>query len=387
LNTIFFKDAITEQQMSMVAASAFWRDVLHDCELDRPLPLPFDRLRVSDESRSGRGASVTFQFGQNLSQAFITYASTHDIKLEHLALAAYYIFLFKLTNGEKDICLVMNTHGRYKPELMAVIGMFVNAIPMRCRFDPNYSFSQFVQHVQTVATNSLEHSYFPLQHILAQHPLVSRPAFLDTFFGFVSFPDVNSRSTVTIGGVKIVTMPYSIRVSTDEIASKYDFSLNIHHDSATNHLSYTIEASLDLFTASTVNTIGERFHVMLEQLFESSMTHRVPQSIYALSITLPDDTTLIESIKNTQLVLPPPQCMHHNFMHRAMEDPQKLAVELDGQSLTYSELLFYTQRLALHLLISSNFTSGDIVCQCTERSISMVSYLEMKTSFLFSILC
>ncbi|CAF4666490.1 unnamed protein product [Rotaria socialis] len=371
-NLRYLDYAITEQQMSMVAASAFWRDVLHDCELDRPLPLPFDRLRVSDESRTGRGASVTFQFGQNLSQAFITYASTHDLKLEHLALAVYYIFLFKLTNGETDICLVMNTHGRYKPELMAVIGMFVNAIPMRCRFDPNYSFSQFVQHVQTVMMNNLEHSYFPLQHILAQHPLVSRPAFLDTFFGFVSFPDVNSRSTVSIGGVKIVTMPYSIRVSTHEIASKYDFSLNIHHDSATNDLSYAIEASLDLFTASTVNTIGKRFHAMLEQLFESNMTHRVPQSIYGLSIILPDDTTLIESIKNTQLVFPPPQCMHHNFMHRVIEDPQKLAVELDGQSLTYSELLFYTQRLALHLLTRSNFRSGDIVCQCMERSISMV---------------
>lgn len=371
----------------MTAASAFWRDVLHDCELDRPLPLPFDRLRVSDESRTGRGASVTFQFGQDLSQVFTTYASTHDTKLEHLALAVYYIFLFKLTNGEKDICIVMNTHGRYKPELMAVIGMFVNAIPMRCRFDPNYSFSQFVQHVQTVATNSLEHSYFPLQHILAQHPLVSRPAFLDTFFGFVSFPDVNSHSAVSIGGAKIVTMPYSIRVSSDEIASKYDFSLSIHHDSATDHLSYTIEASLDLFTALTVNTIGERFHLMLEQLFESNMGPRVSQFIYELSITLPDDTKLIESIKNTHLLLPPPQCMHHNFIYRAIEHPQKLAVELDGQSLTYSELLFYTQRLALHLLMRSNFRSGDIVCQCMERSISMVSYLKMKHSFLCNPLC
>ena len=76
--------------MSMVAASAFWLDVLYDCEIDRPLPLPFDRYRVSDEYRTGRGTSATFQFGQDLSQAFITYASTHDIKLEHLALATYY---------------------------------------------------------------------------------------------------------------------------------------------------------------------------------------------------------------------------------------------------------------------------------------------------------
>ena len=52
---------------------------------------------------------------------------------------------------------------------------------------------------------------------------------------------------------------------------------------------------------------------------------------------------------------------------------QKLAVELDEQSLTYSELLYYVQLLSLNLLNKHGVIPGEIICQCVERSLSMVS--------------
>ena len=58
--------------MPMTAANAFWLDALRDCEIDRPLQLPFDRHRVSDEHRTGRGTSISFQFDKDLSKAFLT---------------------------------------------------------------------------------------------------------------------------------------------------------------------------------------------------------------------------------------------------------------------------------------------------------------------------
>ncbi|CAF1557399.1 unnamed protein product, partial [Adineta steineri] len=50
----------------------------------------------------------------------------------------------------------------------------------------------------------------------------------------------------------------------------------------------------------------------------------------------------------------------------------KLAVELDEQSLTYCELLHYVQVLSLTLLNKYLVAPGEIVCQCVERSLSMV---------------
>src|SRR5579862_558624 len=170
--------------MPMTAASMFWLDTLHDCKIDQSLPLPYDRYRLSDEHRTGRGISISFDFDEHLSQILIYYASSKNIKLEHLAMATYYAFLFKLTNGEKDLYIGMNTEDRYKEELMSVIGMFVNAIPLRCQLESCWSFHQLVEHVSEITTNSLQYSYFPLQRILAQHPNVSKLAFLDTSFEF-----------------------------------------------------------------------------------------------------------------------------------------------------------------------------------------------------------
>ncbi|CAF1384063.1 unnamed protein product [Adineta steineri] len=158
----------------------------------------------------------------------------------------------------------MNNYGPSKPELMPIIGMFVNALPMRCQINSNYSFDEFVKYVDTIATQTFEHSYFPLQRILAQHPHIFRPTFLDVFFGFVSFSTEHNHNEVTLGDVPIYTMPYSIQINTDEIASKFDFSLSIIHDTITDQLSCIIDASLDLFNPLTAYKIEQRFQILLQ---------------------------------------------------------------------------------------------------------------------------
>ncbi|CAF4234099.1 unnamed protein product, partial [Adineta steineri] len=81
---------------------------------------------------------------------------------------------------------------------------------------------------------------------------------------------------------------------------------------------------------------------------------------------------LIQSMNNTQVLFPSATCMHHEFIYQVIQHPQKIAVELDEQSLTYTELLYYVQQLSFVLLNKYNVKSVDIICQCVERSLSMV---------------
>ncbi len=356
----------------MTGANMFWLDTLHGCHLDRSLPLPFNRYRLVDEHRSGRGTSISFDFGQDLSHQFLSFASSNNITLEYLALTCYYAFLFKLTNGQKDLCIGMNTDGRYKEELMSVIGMFVNAIPLRCQLDPHWSFHQLNQHVQEMMISSLKYSYFPLQRILAQHSNVSQAAFLDASFVFCSVEDQCTDTEFMIGSSRLYSIPISIKIHEDEIMSKFDFALSIQYNQSTNLLSCTIDASLDLFDLTTVNKIRQRFHSMLEQVFNGTDT-QMSKHVYELLLILSDERLLTQSMNNTQVMLPSLSCIHHEFVSQAVKHPQKLAVELDDQSLTYSELLYYVQMLALNLLNEQRVVPGDFLCQCVERSLSMVS--------------
>ncbi|CAF2844674.1 unnamed protein product [Rotaria sp. Silwood2] len=67
------------------------------------------------------------------------------------------------------------------------------------------------------------------------------------------------------------------------------------------------------------------------------------------------------------------KCIHQNISETIVNgNGQKLAVVLGVQSLTYFELLHYTQQLSLHLIENYQVQPQQIVCQCVERSIEMV---------------
>jgi non-ribosomal peptide synthetase component F len=358
--------------MSMTAANMFWLDTLHNSKLDQSLSLPFDRYRLSDEHRTGRGTSISFDFNEHLSHEFLTNSSSNNITLQHLAFTCFYAFLFKLTNGENDLCIGMNTNTRFKEELMSLIGMFDNIIPLRCQLNPHWSFHQLLEHVQEITTSSSEYSYFPFQRILNQHTNTSKAAFLDTSFEFQSNGSEYRKKETIIGNSQLCSMPFSNAISEDETMSKVDFALVIQYDVNINQLSCTINASLDLFNTKTVEMISQQFHSMLKQLFSFYDDHQMKKPIYELSLILPDERLLMNSMNNTQVLFSSLTCIHHLFVNQAIEHSQKLAVELDEQFLTYSELLYYVQVLSLNLLNKQRVIGGEIVCQCVERSLSMV---------------
>ncbi|CAF4053902.1 unnamed protein product [Rotaria sordida] len=165
-----------------------------------------------------------------------------------------------------------------------------------------------------------------------------------------------------IGNAQFIAASSSIKIGEDETMSKFDFILTIQHDLDINQLSCTINASLDLFDRKTVDMIAQRFHSMLKQLFD---TEDVPTNkpIYELSLILPDEKLLIKSMNNTQVLFPSPTCIHHEFVHQVMKHPQKLAVELDDQSLTYSELLYYVQVIGIMAIEMA----GGVYCPLSPR--------------------
>ncbi|CAF3939902.1 unnamed protein product, partial [Adineta steineri] len=366
--------AAIEQEMSMTGASMFWLDALHDCKLDQPLSLPFDRYRLANEHRTGRGTSVCFDFGQDLSHDLLIHASSNNISLEHLTFATYFVFLFKLTNGQTDLCIAMNINSnRHRGELESIIGLFENVIPLRCQLDPYCSFHQLLEHVREVTTNSRKYSYFPLQRVLNQHPHISKHAFLDTSLEFISYKSNNDNNAIMIGDSQLVPRSFSINANEDETLSVCDFSLSIYHDLNMSQLSCTINASLDLFNIETAEMISQRFHSILHQLSASVIDNEINKPIYELSLTLSNEQHLMQSLNNTQVSFSSPlTCIHHEFVYQVTKHPQKLAVELDEQSLTYAELLYYVQVLSLTLVNEYLVTPGEVVCQCVERSLSMV---------------
>ncbi|CAF1575306.1 unnamed protein product, partial [Adineta ricciae] len=356
--------SVAERDMPMITASTFWAQALQDYDIDRPMPLPFIEHHAIDGHRTRRRVSTSFDFDHDLSQAILTFASTDGIQLQWLYLTIYYIFLFKMANGEQDLCVTMNTDGRYQDELKSIIGIFGNIIPLRCRIDPRSSFTRLAEDTLLMTTRSFHYSYFPFERILAQCSINANPTFLNTSFTFYSHTTHQKYAQVKLDDVSLqgIFSPNTIHSNMNMHTS--DFSLSLEHDLTINRISLTVDTSADLFSVDIVDKFAQRFFLLSKCLFGTD----IDRPVCELSVVLPDEITLIQSFRNTEIVFPPFGCVHHEFSRQIITNSQKLAIVLDKQSLTYSELLFHAQHVALYL----GQRQKQIICQCMERSIEMI---------------
>ena len=121
-----YLDAAAEQHRAMKAASDFWHELMFEYDWNHQLNLPIDHSQNASRQHISSAYTFSLTFNEDLTQAIVDYASSTEISLSALLLTCYYVFLFKLTNNQTDLCIGTNTDSRYTSELKEVIGIFNN---------------------------------------------------------------------------------------------------------------------------------------------------------------------------------------------------------------------------------------------------------------------
>ena len=164
-------DSVHERQTDMTSAKIYWRQALLNYNIANPMNLPFDRKYSHDSIRTGQGLSIKIHFKRHIVDKLIEYASAVNVTFYHVCLTIYYMFLFKLTGGQRDLIVGTVHANRYRPELQNIIGMFVNTLPMRVYIDPQDTFEQILSKVSNMIFESHVHSHLPYQSIIEQIPM------------------------------------------------------------------------------------------------------------------------------------------------------------------------------------------------------------------------
>ncbi|CAF4313863.1 unnamed protein product, partial [Adineta steineri] len=139
--------AVHERIMDMTSSRRFWYSQLERFNLKRALKLPVDRHRLPAVQPSSLASVAQISFDKELSMTFLNYASLHQITPFQLGLTAFYVFLFKLTHGETDLCIASINANRYRSELENMIGMFVSTLPYCVQLNSHWSFDEVVKYV------------------------------------------------------------------------------------------------------------------------------------------------------------------------------------------------------------------------------------------------
>ncbi|CAF0774929.1 unnamed protein product [Adineta steineri] len=256
---------------------------------------------------------------------------------------------------DDDLCVGGVTANRPKQEMKDMIGMFVNLVPYRMKMEAKNSFEYLIRKIQQLSSDFLEHSCLPYQHIINSQDQQNHQVLPSTLFQYESL-------------VSSVTAKNNIESST----IKGNYVLAVYFDRDRSHECF-LDCSIDTFKSQTnVDLLANRFQHMLKQLFSSSSSSVIHEPIYKLSIVLPTEQEFIHQMNNTDISTSYswPNTVHECFVQQAQLYPQKLALELDGQSLTYSELLYSVYCLTNYL--TDKIQPNEIICQCVERSFEMI---------------
>jgi NRPS condensation-like uncharacterized protein len=293
--------SVYERQLDMTSSRQFWHSELQQYNFNCPLLLPVDRQRLSTDQRSGLASVAQFTFDKHISTAFLNYASTHHITLFQLGLATFYVFLFKLNHHEKDLCITCLNANRFRVELQNIIGMFVSTLPYRIQLDSCWSFDELVKHVKEKCLTILEHSHYPLQHILSDfHLNQSNLSFLETLFDFIIVSSDIEHLSFDGTSLEQVSLQQSYEVA------KFDFSLTfVYNPTLTdNELCCSFVCSRDLFDETSVVHLARRFQYICEQIFLKSAAIPMTESIILinkLSLILPEEAEEIQAVEFRRL--------------------------------------------------------------------------------------
>jgi non-ribosomal peptide synthetase component F len=372
--------AIHERQLDMSEAKEYWKEVLDGYDVDKQLQLchtnaVYHNLDIK-QFRSGRGASFQFQLDYDIVHHMLKYAYKEQVTMFQLGLTIYYLFIYKLTNGDLDLCIGSVNANRYRHELQNLIGMLVNTLPYRLKLDPTTSFHNVLLKVNQICLETLKHSHLPYQEILQlcrklQRLHFSSESLVQTTFHFDS---LSNKEDIHLNDSTLRLLEDTDFSANNKNVSKFDLTLSMKYDTFRRSVSCIFEYSTDLFDEKVIQIMFNQYEILLNQLFSTSSTFNLKnQPVYELSILLPQDIKLINEINQTDVGFGHrTKNIYGEIIEKVIEHPQKLAIILDEQSLTYAEVMHYVQQLSVVLVEKYDVMQDRVICLCVERSVEMV---------------
>jgi tyrocidine synthetase-3 len=231
------------------------------------LDFPTDYPRPT--SKEFGGNSMDFRISTDQVKTLKELAVREDVSVYMILLAVYNILLFKLS-GQEDIVVGIGVSGRSHADLMNIMGLMFNTIPLRNFPCGEMVFLEFLNQVKTVTFKAFENQEYPFDRLVEELLRrgvyvrdVSRSPLFDTMFAMQNFSDIPSLvPEVEIAGLKM--SPYEFEYQTAR------FDLFFMGFETGDSIRMKVEYDVSLFKSSTIERINRSYMEILEQILENT---------------------------------------------------------------------------------------------------------------------
>jgi len=332
---------------------AYWREQLQ--ALPAGLEWPADRVRPGQPS--GRGAVHGFAIPQRVGAGLRELARQEGTTLFTVMLAAYQVWIYRCT-GQADVIVGTPVAHRERPEVQALLGYFLNTLPIRTRLEGGMSFREVVRRVRGTVLAAFDQADLPFEQMVAQAVngrAGGQPALYQAMFVLLE---------EALPHVHLGAIPGRFEVVPTR-TSKCDLTLSIQ--TLEEAWDGQLEYATDLFTAERMAGLAGQLTELLGAMVEN------PQTPIGRLNFLPaaERRQIVEEWNRTARDYPREQCVHQLFEAQVARTPGAVAVVFEGRTLIYAELNERANRLARHLN-SLGVGPEVLVGLRVERSLEMV---------------
>ncbi|WP_395605168.1 amino acid adenylation domain-containing protein [Pseudomonas sp. B16120] len=334
---------------------AYWQALLGG---EQPvLELPLDRLRPAQQSH--RGASLQVHLQPTLVAGLKRLAQQEGVTAFMLLLASFQALLYRYS-GQSDIRIGVPNANRNRVETERLIGFFVNTQVLKADLDGQMRFAELLQQTKRRALEAQAHQDLPFEQLVValqpERSLSHNPLF-QVMFNHQTDAQ-GGREGQQLPGLRVVELDW------DSQTTHFDLSLDTHESA--DGLWAALTYATDLFDAATIERLAQHWQHLLQAVVSAPRSRlcELPMASAAEQHRMLQDW-------NTPAGVTPFEAVHRLFEAQADQQPERQALALDEQTLSYGELNRQANRLA-HYLLAQGVGPQGLVGIAVERSFAMV---------------
>ncbi|KAA1183708.1 amino acid adenylation domain-containing protein [Rhizobium tropici] len=334
------------------ATEQFWLDQfktvpdLPDLPLDRPRP----------EYRSFAGGSCTGYIDADVYKALKKKGAKSGATLFSTLLATLQVMISRLS-GQDDIVIAIPSAGQSLLDGQILVGHCVNLLPLRQAVSPTEPFADHLKATQQLVFQAFEHQDYTYGTLVRKLDTKRDPRRLP--LTEIQFNLERMAGGSSFGDLKPTMEPNA------KAFSNFDLFFNMIE--AADHIRIDVDYNADVFDRSTVERWISHFSTLAATLAKD-MDHKVGE----LSLLSAEEKSwLVDDLNRTAAPYDHDQFVFSLFSKRAAEQPNAVAVQHDGQALSYGELETRSNQLALYLQMALP-DPGQRIAILVERSLNMI---------------
>ncbi|MBG1241150.1 non-ribosomal peptide synthetase [Nostoc sp. NZL] len=349
----------------------YWKQKLSGCP--PLLELPSDRARPAEQSY--QGGMLRMELPLDVCEALRNMGRQEGVTLFMSMFAVFVTMLYRYT-GQEDLCVGSGVANRRWRETEGLIGMIVNNIVLRTDVSGNPTFRELLAQVRQVTLEGYSNEDLPFDKVvealkpernLSYNPLFQVMfSFHDALLPDLNLPGLTIKQHEALNNksakfdLDVVVMPRSEqrvgRNSKDEAKGI-----------ETEGITLVWEYNSDLFDAATIDRMMGQYQTLVEGIV-ANPDRRISQ--YPL-LTPQQQHQLLVDWNQTKAAYPQGKCIHQLVEEQVNKTPDAVAVQFEGQKLTYRQLNEQANQLA-HYLKSLGVKPDCLVAICIDRSLEMI---------------